>query len=170
MGLFSFLKNAGAALVGGNSKSNAKAEQPTADTPAAGDAMKRLADQQLAMRLTNHVVALELKVDDLKIDVDGDKATVSGSVPSQSEREKVILAIGNVAGIAAVEDLLTVEKPEPEATFYEVKPGDSLSKISKKYYGSYNKYMVIFEANKPMLKDPDKIYPGQVLRIPPLED
>ena len=167
MGLFSFLKNAGAALVGGN---KSEPEKPAADVPAADDAMKRLADQQLAMRLTNHVVALELKVDDLKIDVDGDKATVSGSVPSQSEREKVILAIGNVAGIASVEDNLTVEKPEPEATFYEVKSGDTLSKISKMHYGSYNKYMINFEANKPLLKDPDKIYPGQVLRIPPLED
>lgn len=168
MGLFSFLKNAGAALVGGGGKTEPK--QPTADVPAADDAMKKLADQQMAMRLTNHVVALELKVDDLKIDVDGDKATVSGTVPSQSEREKVILAIGNVAGIASVEDNLNVEKPEPEATFYEVKSGDTLSKISKMHYGSYNKYMIIFEANKPLLKDPDKIYPGQVLRIPPLED
>lgn len=168
MGLFSFLKNAGAALVGGGSKSEPKT--PSTPAPNADDAMKKLADQQLAMRLTNHVAAMELKVDDLKISVDGDKATVSGAVPSQSEREKVILTIGNVAGIASVEDNLSVEKPEPEATFYEVKSGDTLSKISKMHYGSFNKYMIIFEANKPMLKDPDKIYPGQVLRIPPLQD
>ena len=44
--------------------------------------------------------------------------------------------------------------------------GDTLSKIAKEMYGDANKYPVIFEANKPMLKDPDKIYPGQVLRIP----
>ncbi len=167
MGLFSFLKNAGAALVGGADKT--KTTPPPAETSTADDAMKRMSDTQMAMRLTNHVSALGLKVEALHISVDGDKAFVSGKVPSQSEREKVILAIGNVAGIAAVEDNLTVEKPEPEAVFYEVKKGDTLSKISKMHYGTPNKYMVIFEANRPLLSDPDKIYPGQVLRIPPLQ-
>jgi len=52
---------------------------------------------------------------------------------------------------------------------YTVKSGDSLSKIAKAHYGDAMKYPVIFEANKPQLTDPDKIYPGQVLRIPPLE-
>jgi nucleoid-associated protein YgaU len=61
-----------------------------------------------------------------------------------------------------------VAKAEPEATFYTVKRGDTLSGIAKAHYGNAGKYMVIFEANKPMLEDPDKIYPGQVLRIPPL--
>lgn len=166
MGLFSFLKNAGAAIACGSAK--AKTTTPAPDVPAADDAMKRLADSQMAMRLTNHVSALGFKLDDLKIAVDGDHVTLNGSVPSQSEKEKIILSVGNVAGIASVEDNLQVEVPEPEATFYEVKSGDNLSKISKMHYGSANKYMVIFEANKPMLKDPDKIYPGQVLRIPPL--
>lgn len=101
---------------------------------------------------------------------DGDHVVVSGVAESQSEREKVILTVGNVAGVATVDDRMTVsaEAPEQEAVFYEVKKGDTLSKISKEHYGSANKYMVIFEANKPMLKDPDKIYPGQMLRIPPL--
>ena len=58
-------------------------------------------------------------------------------------------------------------RPEPAATFYTVVSGDSLSKIAKKHYGDASKYPVIFDANRPMLKDPDKIYPGQVLRIPP---
>ena len=52
------------------------------------------------------------------------------------------------------------------STFYTVQSGDTLSKIAKEHYGSANKYMVIFEANRPMLTDPDKIYPGQSLRIP----
>ena len=64
---------------------------------------------------------------------------------------------------------MTVVVPEPEAVFYEVKRGDSLSKIAKAQYGDAMKYPVIFEANKPMLKDPNLIYPGQMLRIPPLE-
>ena len=51
--------------------------------------------------------------------------------------------------------------------YYTVVAGDNLSKISKANYGDPNKYMKIFEANKPMLSNPDRIYPGQVLRIPP---
>jgi nucleoid-associated protein YgaU len=74
-----------------------------------------------------------------------------------------------VEGVGQVDDRMTVEHTEPPAQFYTVKPGDSLSKIAKEYYGDAMKYPVIFEANKPMLKDPDLIYPGQVLRIPPLD-
>ena len=90
-------------------------------------------------------------------------------VDDQAEREKVILAVGNVAGIARVDDRLEAKKKAPEAQMYTVVAGDSLSKIAKKFYGDAGKYHVIFEANKPMLKDPDKIYPGQVLRIPALQ-
>lgn len=166
MGLFSFLKNAGAALIGG------KKETKAPEVPATGgsDAMKQLENAQMAMRLTNHVAAMGLKVENLNIEVDDDKAIIYGVAESQSEKEKVVLTVGNVAGIATVDDRMSVAAPvpEPEAVFYEVKKGDTLSKISKDHYGTANKYMVIFEANKPMLKDPDKIYPGQMLRIPPL--
>jgi nucleoid-associated protein YgaU len=89
------------------------------------------------------------------------------------------VAAGNVEGISKVEDRLAVLPPageipvimpvEPEKQFYTVVPGDTLSKIAKRMYGNANKYPVIFEANTPMLKHPDKIYPGQVLVIPPLE-
>ena len=72
-----------------------------------------------------------------------------------------------MAGVGAVNDMLTVRAPEPESQWHTVVSGDNLSKIAKKFYGDPNKYPVIFEANKPMLKHPDKIYPGQVLRIPP---
>jgi nucleoid-associated protein YgaU len=167
MGLFSFLKNAGAALAGGGGK---KADTPPAPTVDHGaGAMKKFNDAQLAMRLTNQVVGLDLKVENLNIEVDDDKAIVNGTVPTQAEKEKIILAVGNVAGIATVDDRMAVVEPEPEATFYEVKRGDTLSKIARNHYGKASKYMVIFKANEPMLKDPDKIYPGQMLRIPPLE-
>ena len=79
-----------------------------------------------------------------------------------------MLTCGNVAGVAAVDDDLIVDKPQPESQWHTVESGDNLSKIAKKFYGDANKYPQIFEANKPMLKDPDKIYPGQKLRIPPL--
>jgi nucleoid-associated protein YgaU len=78
------------------------------------------------------------------------------------------LALGNVAGVAKVEESIAAAHGGGEATFYTVKKGDTLSAIAKSHYGDGGKYMKIFEANKPMLKDPDKIYPGQVLRIPPL--
>jgi nucleoid-associated protein YgaU len=110
---------------------------------------------------------LGLEVERLNIDVKGDTATVHGKVASQREKEKVVLAVGNTEGIAKVDDRLEVVKKEPEAKFYTVKSGDSLSKIAKEFYGDPMKYPSIFEANKPLLSDPNKIYPGQVLRIPP---
>ena len=165
MGIFSFLKNAGAKLF---SKETEAARKTTETTSTAKvDAFA----QQKAALLKTAVEGLGLNVRNLHVDLQDDTAIVSGEVDSQSEREKVILALGNVTGIAAVDDRLTVSAPEPEAEaqFYEVKSGDSLSKIAKKFYGNAMKYPVIFEANKPMLQDPAKIYPGQVLRIPPLD-
>ncbi|MCL4117489.1 UNVERIFIED_CONTAM: hypothetical protein GTU68_062961 [Idotea baltica] len=87
----------------------------------------------------------------------------------QATREKVILVVGNSNGIATVDDQMTVEHVEPEAQFHTVVSGDTLGKIAKNYYGNAMKYPVIFEANKPMLEHPDRIYPGQVLRIPALD-
>ena len=85
--------------------------------------------------------------------------------------EKIVLVVGNTDGISKVDDRLELivkqeVKKEPAARFYTVVKGDTLSKIAKAHYGDAMKYPVIFEANKPMLSDPDKIYPGQVLRIP----
>ena len=92
--------------------------------------------------------------------------TVAGTVADQAIREKVLLCCGNVEGVDKVDDQLTVINPEPPATFHTVVRGDTLSAIAKACYGNANAYMKIFEANKPMLSDPNKIYPGQVLRIP----
>lgn len=112
----------------------------------------------------------QLPIEDLELDVDGTSVIVKGVCPDQQSREKIVLALGNVEGIDCVNDQITVEIEETESQFYTVKSGDSLSKIAKHYYGNAMKYPVIFEANKPMLKDPDLIYPGQVLRIPPPEE
>jgi len=131
-------------------------------------------DQERSAKLENQVRKMGLPVEMLKIDVKGEQATVSGKVKAQAVREKIVLAVGNTTGISKVDDRmeLVVEKAaapkEPEAKYYTVVKGDSLSKIAKAQYGDAMKYPVIFEANKPMLKDPDKIYPGQVLRIPPI--
>ena len=103
---------------------------------------------------------------DVAFDAPSGTVTVSGTVPDQATKEKVLLCCGNVHGVSAVNDMLIVDAPEPESQWHTVVSGDNLSKIAKAFYGDANKYPVIFEANKPMLKHPDKIYPGQLLRIP----
>ena len=128
---------------------------------------KAESDQERSAKLENRVRKMGLSVEMLKIDVKGDTVTVQGTVESQANREKIVLALGNTDGIAKIDDQMKVKKKEPEATYYTVVKGDTLSKIAKQYYGDAMKYPVLFEANKPMLTDPDKIYPGQVLRIPP---
>lgn len=105
---------------------------------------------------------------DFKVTVDGNQVKLAGKVPDQETREKLILAAGNVSGIGEVDDGLKVKSKAKvgDSVFHTVKSGDSLSKIAKKYYGDAMRYPDIFDANTPMLKHPDKIYPGQVLRIP----
>ena len=92
---------------------------------------------------------------------------VYGVAPDQQTKEKIVLCCGNVKNVSKVNDNMSVDQSAPEAQFYTVVKGDTLSKVSKQYYGDANQYNKIFEANKPMLKSPDLIYPGQVLRIPP---
>ena len=156
MGLLDFVKGAGAKLSG-----KAKKEED-----AAAEAFQEL---RKGNTLVQHVIAMGLKVEGLKIAYDDGVATIQGACPSQAEKEKVILSVGNVAGVARVDDRILVEAPEPEAVFYTVVSGDTLGKIAKAQYGDAMKYPVIFEANQPMLTDPDKIYVGQVLRVPPLD-
>ncbi len=84
----------------------------------------------------------------------------------QAVREKVVLALGNTEGVSQVDDQMDVQAEAPEATLYTVEKGDSLSKIAKQHYGDPMKYPLIFDANRPMLEDPNLTYPGQVLRIP----
>lgn len=159
MGLFSFLKNAGAKVL---TNKNVK----EVSSPEIKKMEEDILNKQKVILLKGVVKTMGLKVTGLDIDFDGQTATVHGKVSNQANREKVILAVGNVGGVAHVDDRLTVVKEEPEAEFYTVKRGDSLSKIAKKLYGDPTAYKKIFEANKPMLKDPNLIYPGQTLRIP----
>lgn len=161
MGIFDFVKDAGSKIFGGDEPAPAAQPQARSVDPKQLEAMKR------KKALEKLVAELGLEVEGLEVEVQGDTAIVRGKVDSQGEREKVVLAVGNVIGIARVDDRLEAVKAEPEAQMHTVAPGDSLSKIAKKYYGDANQYMKIFEANQPLLKDPNKIYPGQVLRIPP---
>lgn len=141
-------------------------------------------EKELTQALQKHGVTLQ----NLDLKIKGDTVVIKGVADSQTEREKAILIVGNVKGVEKVDDDIRIAaaKPvqartavpqtgavaapppriEPESQFYTVKPGDSLSAIAQRFYGAANKYQAIFDANRPMLSDPDKIYPGQVLRIP----
>ncbi len=158
MGLIQFIKDAGSKLLGQDD--SAQKASVEAQAEASNDAMR-------ALSLMRHVKALGFEVEGLQIEVDGDICRVSGGVADQETKEKIALAVGNTAGIGTVDDRLEVTGPK--AVFYTVQSGDSLSKIAREQYGDANKYHGIFEANKPMLEHPDKIFPGQVLRIPPLD-
>ena len=166
MGMMSFLKEAGEKLFGKAEVKAAESAAAAAPTPEAVAALSAAAGQAI----TEYVAAQGLSVDGLDISFDGSTSavTVAGTVADQATKEKVLLCCGNVKGVAAVNDLLVVNAPEPEAQWHTVVSGDNLSKIAKAFYGDANKYPVIFEANKPMLSHPDKIYPGQMLRIPAL--
>jgi len=111
--------------------------------------------------LKAEVDALGLDTANVEVVVEDDQVVVKGDV-DQETKEKVILAVGNVEGVAKVKDELGGSDPK----FHTVEKGDSLWKVAEKALGDGNRYNEIFEANKPMLSDPDKIYPGQVLRIP----
>jgi nucleoid-associated protein YgaU len=187
MGIFDFVKNAGAKVFKREPDDKAESYKP----------------------LRQHVEEHGIDADDIQFRLERGVLVVEGSVPDQDTREKVILIVGNVEGVDKVDDRLRVGKaptltgssvpgarapleavngtpgaPRPEPAVaraaagggggaggwtsrtYTVKKGDTLSAIAKETLGNANRYMLIFEANKPMLKDPDKIYPGQVLRIP----
>lgn len=161
MGLFSFIKNAGAKVFG-----IGKTDKEEAAEAAAVELKEEAA---AARKLEETIRDLDLQVDGLSIHIDDDAATISGMAHDQATKEKAILVVGNSIGIATVDDQMTVEHKEPEAQFHTVVSGDTLGKIAKKFYGNAMEYPTIFEANKPMLEHPDKIYPGQVLRIPTKE-
>lgn len=146
MSIFSFVKEAGEKLIDLLTPGNANASE----------------------QLKEHVAKVGLGNPNVQTTVDGDKVTVTGEVASQEEKEKILLALGNIAGVASVDDQIKVTDLAPivAARFVVVKKGDTLSAISLAVYGNANLYNKIFEANKPMLSHPDKIYPGQTLRIP----
>lgn len=147
MSVFSFLKNVGAKIMG------------SSDTKAAtSDELKK------------ELAKLDLDAEGINVNVEGDKVVVTGPAVSTEQAEKIILALGNTMGVSEVDSQLEIAEPTAEARMYTVKSGDTLWKIAEEMYGKGKgaQYNVIFEANTPMLSHPDKIYPGQVLRIPEL--
>ena len=161
MSLISFMEQAGEKLFG---RPAAAAPSATAQPDVAS--LNATAGQAIA----KYIASQSLSAQGLEVKYDGatQTVTVSGIAADQATREKIVLCCGNVAAVSKVDDQLTVAAAAtPPSTYVTVKSGDTLSKISKDAYGDANAYLQIFEANKPMLSNPDKIYPGQVLRIPP---
>ena len=156
MGIFDFVRDAGAKV--GLGESPAKAAEAAQD--------EELAELREGNKLLRLILQADLGVEKPKVSYDDGVATVYGKAPNQKIKEATILMIGNVAGVARVDDRMEVAEPAPEAVFYTVVKGDTLGKIAKEHLGSAARYPEIFEANQPMLKDPNLIYPGQVLRIP----
>ncbi|MGI9400555.1 MAG: peptidoglycan-binding protein LysM [Rhizobiaceae bacterium] len=153
MGIFDFVKSVGKKLGIGDDE----------ESPSAEDLKKELD-------------SFDLGTDKVEVEVKGDTAVIKGEVADQSAFEKAVIAVGNTLGISKVEasEMQVADAGGSEAkdpVLYTVVKGDNLWKIAEANYGKGkgNKYTVIFEANKPMLKDPDLIYPGQVLRIPALD-
>jgi nucleoid-associated protein YgaU len=167
MGLLDFVKDAGEKLFGRGKAQAAMAEVKTEPDNAA---KVKAANDAAGDAILEYIKSQNLSATGLTVTYDGATSTASvfGVAPDQATKEKIALCCGNVAGVAKVNNMMSVDQSAPEAKFYTVVSGDTLSKISQTQYGDANKYMTIFEANKPMLQHPDKIYPGQVLRIPPL--
>ena len=152
MGLFSFIKDAGKKLLGSGNDDEAiknEIESSFEGEPVQG----------------------------LVVEVNDGVVTLAGVAADNDTREKVILIAGNVEGVESVnaDQLVTPEIIEasnerdiPEPTFYTIEEGDTLWAIASKHYGDGNKYQAIVEANLEVIKDADKIYPGQTIRIPEL--
>jgi nucleoid-associated protein YgaU len=169
MGFFDFMSGAGENRI-------------TDKVEVSQDRLNELRQQNIS----KSIAELDIAGEQVKVSVSGEVATLTGTAPSQESMEKIVLCAGNQHGIGKVDCRVQVEAspanaapgkvpgPAPqqaaqsEPTFYTVKSGDTLGKIAAQVYRDAGKYPVIFEANKPMLKDPNKIYPGQSLRIPPL--
>lgn len=175
MSLFSFIRDAGEKLF---KKPEAAAAAPASATAGAAPATPAgparesvdVLNARAGEAIEAYVAQQNLGIQSLDIKYDGatETVTISGTAPTQEAAEKAVLCCGNVANVAKVENLLSVPQGAESGQFHDVAKGDTLSAIAKKYYGDANKYHAIFEANRPMLSHPDKIYPGQKLRIPKL--
>ena len=141
MGFFDFMKNVGTDLFKGG-KDEAKE-------------VEALLNNELGDKIT-----------DLGVEHNDGTISLTGSCIDEATKEKAILLAGNIKGVGQVNsDTLTAPAT---AEFYTIQSGDSLSKIAKQYYGDAMKYTMLFEANREVIKHPDKIYPGQQIRVPKL--
>jgi len=129
-------------------------------------------DDEAADNIKQHLEIKTTGLSNLDVQFDDGVATICGDCSNQAVRDQAVLIAGNIKGVEKViaDDLKAPpakpEEPEEKAEFYEIKSGDTLGAIAKQFYGSAGKYMKIFEANKDIISDPNKIYPGQKIKIP----
>ncbi|MFT5587366.1 MAG: nucleoid-associated protein YgaU [Cognaticolwellia sp.] len=164
MGLMSFIKSAGRKV--GFGKEEARKEgklkavaEKAADTQAT--------ESQIAEALRTAVTSRGLSITNFALSYAAGTATISGESTSTGDSEKCCLIVGNHDGVEVVDNRIQVNNPAPPAVYHTVVKGDTLSKIAKEHYGIMRLFETVFGANVPMITDPDEIYPGQVLRIPP---
>ncbi|MDJ0740385.1 MAG: peptidoglycan-binding protein LysM [Gammaproteobacteria bacterium] len=142
MGLFDFAKDLGKKLFGG--------------------------DDDPADKIKDSIAEANPGVEDLGVSFDDGVVSLSGKAASAEALEKAVLMAGNVQGVTEVKiDGMQAPEPAADVEYYTVVSGDSLSKIAKQYYGNAMDYPKLFDANREVIKDPDLIYPGQKIRIPP---
>jgi len=211
MGVFDFVKNAGAKIGIGKSTDEEAAEAAAAEAAAAARAeagakraaarraqsaeqaaevkkkalaaieerkdkakmakrkaaaKERMAEYKKSSELETYVKGMGIDMDGIDIRFDDGTAYISGETTDQGNKERIILAVGNARGVGKVDEEIEVTEPAVEAEFHTVAPGDTLWAVAEKVYGDGSRYTEIFEANKPMLSNPDLIFPGQVLRCP----
>lgn len=124
-------------------------------------------EQTQSAALQEHITEDNPGIDGLQVEVQGGTAVLKGTATSADALEKAVLMAGNAMGIENVE-AADVEAPEQtiEVEYYEIQSGDSLWKIADQFYGNGSEYAKLFEANREVIKDPDLIFPGQMIRIP----
>jgi nucleoid-associated protein YgaU len=132
-------------------------------------------DAEAADNIREHLEVRTSGIRNLEVEYDDGVATLCGDCVNQATKDSAVLIAGNLKGVEKVnaEDLRVdgpkeqaVPRPEPQAEFYTIEKGDTLSAIAKRYYGDVSAYTRIFEANKDIIEDPDRIFPGQKIRIP----
>ena len=148
MGLLDFLKDKGKDIFGGGGNES--------------ESIKKEVERALGSNVSN-----------LTVHYNDGKVTLMGDAKSIAAKEKAALIAGNVKGVSHVnDDGLKVQGGASQTSsagqtrYYTIKSGDSLSKIAQDMYGDSGDYNKIFEANREVIEDPDKIYPGQQIRIP----
>ena len=143
MGLFDFAKDIGAKIFGDKEPPESQAD-----------------------KIKNHIETDNPGITDLQVAVNEGVVSLGGEAKSGEALEKAVLLAGNVKGVEKVMAVTVKAADEPEVEYYEIKSGDTLSAIARKYYGDAKQYPRLFEANREVIKDPDKIYPGQKIRVP----
>ena len=127
-------------------------------------------EEEASAAVTNHINEDNPGVADVAVNVENGVAKISGVASSADALEKAVLMAGNIIGISNVNiDDVTVKNGESLAgddEFYVIQKGDTLWKIAEKHYGNGSKYTAIVAANKEVIKDADKIFPGQKIRLP----